>query len=156
MLTVTAYGIGRYWNPDDKGGSVRNGAKYVWYDNLYDWDIFLVASGFSLVGAAMWAVPANLLRLFGIKGVGISDVLCRLPGFGFITGDGCERDLLSYRFMRPLAWALHYTPSETASADSTCGKMGVPSKDDTKLVAVVTEEKPLGASGDETAVAKVT
>ncbi|GLC41104.1 hypothetical protein PLESTB_001792000 [Pleodorina starrii] len=110
MLTVTAYGIGRHWNPEDKGLSVRYGAWYVWYGNPYDWDIFLVASGFSLVGAVMWAVPAWLLRRAGVEGVGISGVLCKLPGFGFITGDGCKRDLLSFRLTKPAARLLRHTP----------------------------------------------
>ncbi|GIL45946.1 hypothetical protein Vafri_3056 [Volvox africanus] len=161
MLTVTAYGIGRYWNPDDRAGSVRNGAKYVWYDNLYDWDIFLVASGFSLVGAAMWAIPAYLLRLFGIKGFGISDVLCGLPGFGFITGDGCKRDLLSYGFMRPLARVLRHTPDVApygaVSPDSTRSKVGVvavPSSEDPQPSAVA-KETSFGASGEK-ALAKIT
>ncbi|EFJ52719.1 hypothetical protein VOLCADRAFT_115669, partial [Volvox carteri f. nagariensis] len=112
MVTVTLYGIGR------KGWSASYGAWYVWYGNLYDWDIFLVASGFSLVGALMWAVPAGLLRLLGFYGCGISDVLCRLPGFGFITGSGCSHDLLSYRWTRPIAVLLRYTPAAAPCASS--------------------------------------
>ncbi|GFR42610.1 hypothetical protein Agub_g3541 [Astrephomene gubernaculifera] len=113
MLTVTAYGIGRHWNASDKGWSVRYGAWYVWYGNVnYDWDYFLVASGWSLIGALMWAVPSYLLRtVTGVNGPGISGALKRLPGFGFVTGEGFHADLLSFGPMRPVARALRYTAS---------------------------------------------
>lgn len=56
----------------------------------YDWDYFLVAACFQLVGLIMWIVGAQLLkRLFGIEGPGISGLLRRLPGFDIITG-GCR------------------------------------------------------------------
>ncbi len=55
----------------------------------YEWDYFLVAACFQLVGLLMWIAGAQLLkRLFGIEGPGISGLLRPLPGFSIITG-GC-------------------------------------------------------------------
>lgn len=42
----------------------------------YDWDYFLVASGFSVVGMAIWISIAWVLnKAFGIEGPGISGAL---------------------------------------------------------------------------------
>ncbi len=63
--------------------------RYAWYGDVnYDWDQFLVACGASVAGMILWAVPKYLLRRYlGWDGPGISGLLCRLPGFKFITGE---------------------------------------------------------------------
>ncbi|KAG2497326.1 hypothetical protein HYH03_004490 [Edaphochlamys debaryana] len=121
MLTVTAFGIGKHWNPDDHAWSIRYGAWYTWYGNTtYWWEYFAVAAGFSVIGAAMWAIPANLLRIFaGIHGPGISGLLKPLPGFNFITGSGFGFDLLSTKAMRPVAKALGHVPETLEGSSET-------------------------------------
>ncbi|KXZ51913.1 hypothetical protein GPECTOR_11g40 [Gonium pectorale] len=118
MLTVTAYGIGRHWKEDDKGWSVRYGSWYTWYGNVsYDWDYFLVASGFSVIGMLMWAVPAALLRRMGVVAPGLSGVVTRIPGSGYFLGDGIQVDLLTLPCMAWLARLLRYRP-DAAAGDS--------------------------------------
>ncbi|GAX81943.1 hypothetical protein CEUSTIGMA_g9371.t1 [Chlamydomonas eustigma] len=96
-LTTIAYSTGKYWHTAGAAGdALQCGSWYAWYGDVnYDWDQFMVACSFSVVGMLMWSVPAYILRrYFGIHGPGISGVLCRLPGFRFITGDGLDCDLL--------------------------------------------------------------
>ncbi|KAG2437853.1 hypothetical protein HXX76_005471 [Chlamydomonas incerta] len=114
MLTVTAYGIGKHWDPTDTALSIRYGAWYTWYGNVsYDWDYFLVGACFSLVGMLLWAIPAWLLRRFaGVHGPGISGVLRRLPGFRVITGDGFTFDLLSSPRLAGFCRLIRYTPQK--------------------------------------------
>lgn len=63
--------------------------RYAWYGNAnYDYDYFLVASGFSVVGMALWGGAAFLLKRFlGIDGPGITGVLNHIPGFKIVTGE---------------------------------------------------------------------
>lgn len=118
VLTVTAYGIGRAWN--EVPNPISYGAWYTWYGNVsYSWDYFLVASGFSIVGLAMWIIPAQLIKaLTGWEGPGISKVLYHIPGFKYLAGDGFDKDFLSYPCMKPVCKWLDYDPEnkDTPSA----------------------------------------
>ena len=47
----------------------------------------MVASGASVGGMILWAVPKYLLKRYtGIEGPGISKVLSHVPGFKYVTG----------------------------------------------------------------------
>lgn len=69
--------------------------RYAWYGNVnYDWDYFLVASGFSVIGMLIWMAGAALLRMCGIEGHSMSSLLrslfvaMRCPrAFDIITGE---------------------------------------------------------------------
>ena len=121
MITTTAYGIGRQWNNyETSKEAVDQGAYWVWYEDItYSYDIFLVASGFSVVGMVMWAVPAWLLKRFaGVEGPGVTGLLKGLPGFKYITGEGLPVDLLMTRPLQPLARLLKYDPNTYHSGNA--------------------------------------
>eukprot|EP00201_Polytomella_parva_P018345 CAMPEP_0175050242 /NCGR_PEP_ID=MMETSP0052_2-20121109/7157_1 /TAXON_ID=51329 ORGANISM="Polytomella parva, Strain SAG 63-3" /NCGR_SAMPLE_ID=MMETSP0052_2 /ASSEMBLY_ACC=CAM_ASM_000194 /LENGTH=612 /DNA_ID=CAMNT_0016314437 /DNA_START=29 /DNA_END=1867 /DNA_ORIENTATION=- len=114
MLVSTAYGIGKHWDSSNPRGSIAKGARYTWYDNVnYDWDYFLVASCFSVVGMIAWIVPAQILKYFGIKGWSFTQIFCHIPGFYFLTGSGFDYDLMDTRCMRPIARIVRYDYSQS-------------------------------------------
>ncbi|MEW5319668.1 MAG: hypothetical protein WDW38_010808 [Sanguina aurantia] len=144
ILSVSAYGAGSWWDPNDKHASLAYGVwltchtrahtpqphlsgcelpasfahtlvLFAWYGNAnYNYDYFLVASGFSVVGMVLWALPAFLLkRYLGVEGPGISGVLSKIPGFRIATGERYT-DILTFRYMRWLGLLLGHNPGTPA------------------------------------------
>ncbi len=64
-------------------------SSYAWFDNVnYDYDYFLIASGTSVLGMAIWRASSWVVfRLTGWEGPGVSALFTRVPGYGFITGE---------------------------------------------------------------------
>lgn len=86
MLSTTAYGIGKVWDPSDIATSFAAGADMAWYSNGYAWDYFLVAACTSVGGLLQVVVVKELLALAGIQGPGLSALAAKVPGFKYIAG----------------------------------------------------------------------
>ncbi len=86
MLTTTAYGIGRNWDPSNISGSFALGANVAFYSNGYNYEYFLVAAGSSVVGLALVSGLALALERCGVRGPGVSGVMGHIPGFKLIAG----------------------------------------------------------------------
>jgi hypothetical protein len=86
MLTTTAYGIARNWDPSNPSGSITAGATYAWYGNGYTWDYFFAAASSSVVGLALMSGLAQALAMCGVHGPGISDIMGKIPGFKLLAG----------------------------------------------------------------------
>jgi len=90
VLITIAYGTGRQWN-GNLGESIEYGAKYNWVLQGYEWDYFLVAWGFSWVTLFLFGFTAEALRMNGIEGYGISELLGVVPGFHALAQDSKEQ-----------------------------------------------------------------
>jgi len=97
ILVVTAFGIGKFWNPDDVGNSISVGADYTWYSNPYEWEYFAVAAGTSLIALFVYGSIAELMFQNGIQGVGITDILSNIPGFTVCAGAKQHIDPVDYQ-----------------------------------------------------------
>lgn len=87
ILTITAYGIAQNWNPDDVPSSFSYGSWVAWVGNNYMWDYFLVSLLSSSIAAVIWVLLAKGLGRCGIQGVGVSEVLSRVPGWQYLNGE---------------------------------------------------------------------
>lgn len=86
VVGLTAFGIGLKWDPSDVAGSFSAGADWSWYSNIYDWRAFLMALCLSTAGDLLWCTTGWALRRFlGFEGLGVSDILMRIPGMSIIT-----------------------------------------------------------------------
>lgn len=86
ILTVTAYGIGRAWNPDDISGSFSTGAYIAWVGNGYTWDYFFVALMAPIVCQGLWIAVAQALKRVGVEGIGIGAIMDKIPGWYYVSG----------------------------------------------------------------------
>ncbi|KAI9027750.1 hypothetical protein DFJ74DRAFT_660312 [Hyaloraphidium curvatum] len=86
VLTVTAYGIGRAWDPNDVAGSFSNGAYITWFANGYQWDYFFVAMMAPAVCQGLWILVAQGLERVGVQGIGIGALMDKIPGWYYVSG----------------------------------------------------------------------
>jgi len=98
VIVVTAYGIGNKWDPEDPAGSIRYGASYSWYENLYEWDYFLCALLTSTFSFLIYALITHAANVLGLNLVGLSGLLgcasCaeRFGGPRFVDSDSSSGD----------------------------------------------------------------
>ena len=86
ILTVTAYGIGRAWDPSDVAASFSNGAYIAWVGNGYSWDYFFVALMAPIACQGLFIAIAQGLKRVGVEGVGISAIFNKIPGWYYVSG----------------------------------------------------------------------
>mmetsp|Transcript_1834 Transcript_1834/g.3736 ORF Transcript_1834/g.3736 Transcript_1834/m.3736 type:complete len:671 (+) Transcript_1834:217-2229(+) len=108
VLISIAYGVGKHWDKNDASKSIRVGAKFTFVDQPYDWDYFLVAWGFSIATLLLFGLCTELLHRAGVEGVGITQILGKIPGFHALAqdstaeGPGCMHTAVMACLGRPL------------------------------------------------------
>lgn len=81
ILATSAFGIILRWN-DWPPGSNRfyEGLRWSWYTNGYDWKVFLVALGSSVVAIILIGLVGLLVRRHVYQGPGLNDAFAKMVG----------------------------------------------------------------------------
>jgi len=119
ILSVTAYGIGMNWDPTDVAASFSNGAHYAWVGNGYTWDYFLLAMLAPMAAMLVWMACAGLLWKLGMDGVTVSQVMDKVPGWKYVSGQYADEKLAKQQ-------ADDVKPREQADAAQLFGSLRSP------------------------------